>query len=76
MTAGHVGNLTAMRAVAPAGIRSAKSIRDISIDLYCADEVAAGWHSDSRMRAKMRRLVNHVRAASGAGARSAASGTP
>ena len=44
MTAGHVGDDAAMRAVALAGIRSGKSMRKIAVDLYGADAAAAGWH--------------------------------
>ena len=53
--------------VALAGIRSGKSMREIAVDLYGADRVAAGWHADSRMRAKVRRLISRARAASGGG---------
>ena len=67
MTAGHVGDDAAMRAVALAGIRSGKSMREIAVDLYGADPVAAEWHVDSRMRAKVRRLVYRARAASDGG---------
>ena len=42
MTASHVGDDAAMRAVALAGIRSGKSMREIAIDLHGADRVAAG----------------------------------
>ena len=62
MTAGHVRDDAAMRAVALAGFRSGKSMRESAVDLYGADWVAAGWHSDSRMRAKARRLVYRARA--------------
>ena len=64
MTAGPVGADAAMRAVVLAGIRSGKSMREIAIDLYGTDEVAADWHVDSRMRAMVRRLVYRARAAS------------
>ena len=64
MTAGHVGDDAAMRAVVLAGLRSGKSVREIAVDLYGADRVAAGWHGDGRMRAKVRRLVQRARAAS------------
>lgn len=62
MTAGHVGDDAAMRAAALAGLRAGKSMRESAVDLYGADRVAAGWRGDSRMRAKVRRLVNRVRA--------------
>ena len=76
MTAGHVGDDAAMRAVALAGIRSGKSMREIAVDLYGAGQVAAGWHSDSRMRAKVRRLAMRARAASDEGPDNAGPGTP
>ena len=67
MTAGHVGDDAAMRAVVLAGIRSGKSMREIAVGLYGAERVAADWHVDSRMRAKVRRLVYRARAASDEG---------
>ena len=67
MTAGHDRDDAAMRAVALAGIRSGKSHREIAVDLYGADAVTADWHVDSRMRAKVRRLVDRARAVSGDG---------
>ena len=76
MTAGHVGDDAAVRAVALAGIRSGKSMREIAVDLYGADRVAADWHDDSEMRAKVRRLVYRTRAASGARPDDAGPGTP
>ena len=76
MTARDTGAEAAMRTVALAGIRSGKSMREIAVDLYGADRVAAGWHADSRMRAKVRRLVQSARAASGAGPDNAGPGTP
>ena len=65
MTAGDDRADAAMRAVALAGLRSGKSMREIAADLYGAEEVASDWHADSRMRAKVRRLVYRARAASG-----------
>ena len=76
MTAGSIGDDAAMRAVALAGIRSGKSMREIAVDLYGAERVAADWHVDSRMRAKVRRLVSRVRDASGAGPNNGGPGTP
>ena len=76
MTAGHVGEDAAMRAVALAGIRCGKSMREIAVDLYGADRVAADWHVDSRMRAKVRRLVNRARSALDEGPDNAGPGTP
>ena len=64
MTAGPVGADVAMRAVVLAGIQSGKSMREIAVDLYGAHRVAVDWHGDSRMRAKVRRLVYRARAAS------------
>ena len=75
MTARPIGADAAMEAVALAGIRSGKSMREIAVDLYGADQVAADWHDDSGMRAKVRRLVRRARAAPGAGARGADAGT-
>ncbi len=76
MTAGSAGDDAAMRAVALAGVRSGKSMREIAVDLYGAERVAADWHADSRMRAKVRRLVSRVRDASGAGPDNGGPGTP
>ena len=76
MTAGHDRDDASMRAVALAGIRSGKSMREIAIDLYGADAVAADWHVDSRMRAKVRRLVDGARAASDERPDNVGSGTP
>ena len=76
MTAAHVGGEAAMRAVVLAGMRSGKPMREIAVDLYGADEVAADWHADSRMRAKVRRLVSRARAASDEGPDDAGPGTP
>ena len=50
MTAGDVRAEAAMRAVALAGLRSGKSMREIGVDLHGADRVAAGWHGGSGMR--------------------------
>ena len=63
MKAGHVGEDAAMRAVALAGLRAGKSMREIAIDLYGADRVAADWHGDSWMRAKVQRMVDRAPAA-------------
>ena len=76
MTAGHAGDDAGVRAVALAGIRSGKSHREIAVDLYGADAVAADWHVDSRMRAKVRRLVDRARAASGDGSPAGRGATP
>ena len=76
MTAGQVEADAAMRAVALAGIRSGKSMREIAVDLYGAHEVALEWHRDGWMRAKVRRLVNRARAATDEGPVEAGPGTP
>ena len=76
MTAGHDRDDAAVRAVALAGIRSGKSMREIAVDLYGADAVAADWHVDSRMRAKVRRLVDRARAAPDGGARAGRGAAP
>lgn len=76
MTAGSVGDDAAMRAAAPAGPRSGKSMREIAVELYGVDRVAAEWDSDGRMRASVRRLVNRARAASGEGPDNAGPETP
>ena len=57
MTAGHGGDDAAMRAVALAGLRSAKSMREIAVDLYGAREVALEWHRDGWMRPMVQCLV-------------------
>ena len=72
MAVGHVGDDTAMRAVALAGIRCGNSLREIAVDLYGADAVAADWHAGGWMQAKVRRLVYRARAESG----DASPGTP
>lgn len=63
MNTGHVGEDAAMRAVALAGLRAGKSLREIAIDLYGPDRVAADWHGDSWMRANVQRLVDRAPAA-------------
>ena len=62
-------------AVAAAGLRAGKSLREIAIDLYGVEEVAAGWHRDGWMRAMVRRLVGRARAGSGGGPGVAGAGT-
>ena len=76
MTAGDVGDEAAMRAAARVGVRSGKPMRQIAVDLYGADRVAADWHGDSGMRAKVGRLVNRARAAPDEGPDEAGPGTP
>ena len=50
-----------MLAVAAAGLRDGKPLREIAIDLFGASRVDAEWHADSRMRAQVRRLVQRAR---------------
>ena len=57
MTARHTGAEATMRAVAPAGIRSGKSMRETAVDFYGADRAAAGRHGDSGMRSQARRWI-------------------
>ncbi|MCY4559481.1 MAG: DUF2285 domain-containing protein, partial [Chloroflexi bacterium] len=45
--------------------RAGKPLREIAVDLYGREQVDADWHADSRMRSKLRRLVQRARAASG-----------
>ena len=54
-----------MAAEALAGRRAGKPLREIAVDLYGREQVDADWHADSRMRSKLRRLVQRARAASG-----------
>lgn len=75
MTAGHVGGDAAMRATAQAGLRSRKSMLEMSVGLYGADEAAAGWDCDGWTRAKVQRLVHHACSASDEGPHNAAPGT-
>ena len=48
-----------------AGLRAGKSVREIAVELYGADLVAAEWSDyGGWMRAKVRRLARRARAAS------------
>ena len=76
MTARDGGDDAAMRAVALAGLRSGKPMREIAVDLYGADRAAAGGHCDGWMRAKVRQLVDRARDASGEEPDNAGPGTP
>ena len=49
-----------------AGRRAGKSLREIAVDLYGHEQVDAEWHADSRLRARMRRLLYRAEARSGA----------
>jgi len=44
-------------AVAAAGPRDGRTLRDIAVDLYGRKQVDADWHADSWMRATVRRPV-------------------
>jgi len=59
------GEPAALLAVVAAGLRAGKPLREIAVDLYGREQVDADWHADSRMRSKLRRLVQRARAASG-----------
>ena len=59
-----------------AGSRAGKSLRAIAVDLWGTDRVAADWHPDGWMRAKVRRLVRQARAAARTGSGDDAAGTP
>ena len=58
-------------AVVQAGRKARKSLREIAVDLFGADpgsgsgagRVAAEWHPDGPMRARVRRLLQRARAA-------------
>ena len=45
------------RQVGTPGLRANKLLREIAVDLHGREQVDAGWHADSRMRAELRRLV-------------------
>lgn len=76
MTAGFSEDDAAMLAVVLAGLRSAKSMREIAVDLYGAREVALEWHRDRWMRPMVQCLVNRARAAPDEGPDGAGPGTP
>ena len=54
-------------AVAAAGRRAGKPLREIAVELYGRERVEACWHADSAMRSKLRRLLRRAEAGSGAG---------
>ena len=58
---------TSPEAVALAGRRAGRSLREIAVELYGRGEVEACWHDDSAMRSKVRRLLAKARARDGAG---------
>ena len=76
MTAGPAGYDAGVQAAVSAGLRAGKSVREIAVDLYGADRVAAKWGYDGWMRAKARRLVRRARAASVRESGAAARGSP
>ena len=58
-----------------AGLRAGKSMREIAVELYGADLVAAEWDYDGWMQARMRRLARRARAVSDKGPANAGPGT-
>ena len=40
------------------GLRAGKTPRQIAVDIYGADEVAAEWYSDGGMRSQVRRWID------------------
>ena len=72
MTAGRPGDEAAVLA----GLRAGKSTREIAVELYGADLVAAEWPDyDGALRARMRRLARRARAVSDKGPANAGPGT-
>ena len=47
-------------AVAAAGGRAGKPLREIAVDLYGRERVDTNWHADSAMRSKLRRPVQRA----------------
>ena len=47
----------APEAVAAAALRAGRSPREVAIDLFGGERVAAEWHPDGSMRAYVRQLV-------------------
>ena len=43
-------------AIALAGRRAGKSLREIAVDLYGRERVDADWHAGSALRARLQRL--------------------
>ena len=59
-----------------AGLRAGKPMREIAVELYGANLVAAVWPDyDGAVRARMRRLARRARAVSDKGPANAAPGT-
>ncbi len=56
-----------MEAAVLAGWRGGKPLREIAVDLYGREQVEADWHAESRMRAKLRRLLYRAEAGTGGG---------
>ena len=55
-------------AVVPAGNRAGKPLREIAINRYGREQVDADWLANSRMCAKLRRVLQRAEAGSGGGA--------
>ncbi len=53
---------TPEEAAALAGWQAGRTLREIAVELYGAEEVEAFWHDDSAMRSKVRRLLSRARA--------------
>ncbi len=49
-------------AVALAGWRAGRPLRETAVELYGRNEVEARWHRDSAMRSRVRRLLARARA--------------
>ncbi len=47
-------------AVVTADRRAGKPLRESAIGFYGREQLVADWHADSRMRAKLRRLVRRT----------------
>lgn len=45
-----------------AGSRAGKPLRECAVDLYGREEVEVCWHADSRLRAKLRRMLQRAEA--------------
>lgn len=63
-------------AVAAAGCRAGRSLREIAIDLYGSEQVDAEWRAEGWMRVRVRRLVRRGLAEAGGAPRRAGPGTP
>ena len=64
MAAEHAeGESATSLAVAAAGLRAGKPLREVAVDLYGREQVDADWHADSAVRLKPRRLTCRAREA-------------